>query len=306
MMQQPSPKEIKKEAVSQLKSMLTDYPVVGLIDVEGVPARQLQNIRALLRGEVAIRVAKKSVVRRALEEAAAEKKGLAELEGYVKNQPAFMFSKVNSFKLSKFLAKNKSPAPAKPNSIAPKDIVVPAGDTPFPPGPVMAELQQVGISTAIVGGKISVKEDIVLVKAGAKISPKVAAVLGKLGIEPMEIGLSLLASYEEGMLFTADVLQFDEARLIADIQRAYQEAFNLSVNAVYPTRDTMALMITKAVSEARSLALEAEIYEPEVMELLLGRAKASADALEASLGERWKHASEGRAEPEAAKQEKTQ
>lgn len=306
MMQPVSAKEMKREVVAQLKSMLLDYPVVGIVDVEGVPAKQLQRIRALLRGDTSIRAAKKSIARRALEEAGAEKKGLAELKEYVKNQPAFMFSRINSFKLSGILAKNKAPAPAKPNSIAPRDIVVLRGDTPFPPGPFMAELQQIGVPTAIVGGKISVKADTTVAKAGQKIAPKVAAIMGKLGIEPMEVGLSLVASYEDGALFTADVLKIDEAGLIADIQRAHISAFNLAVNAAYPTKQTIELMISKAYSDARALALEAEIYEPEVMELLLGKAHAGAKALEASLGDKWRESKAGEGAQGEAKTEKGQ
>ena len=65
----------------------------------------------------------------------------------------------------------KTAAPAKPGDIAPEDILVKAGDTPFKPGPIVGELQKAGIPAAIEGGKIVIKKDKVLVKKGEP-SPK--------------------------------------------------------------------------------------------------------------------------------------
>jgi len=262
----------KLEKVEELAKLIKHYPVVGIVNMENIPARTLQKMRAKLRGEVLIKMSKKSIMRHAIEKAAREEKSLEALKDKLQGQPAFIFSKINSFKLYKILEENKVPAPAKPNSIAPKDIVVPKGETPFAPGPILGELQALGIKTEIKGGKIAVKEDTVVAKAGDVIDARLANILSRLGIEPMEVGLDLIAAYEDGTVFLPDVLKVDEEQVKAEIALAYQQAVNLSINSGFLTKETAPLAIAKAYREAFALALEAAIPEPEVIDQLLARA----------------------------------
>ncbi len=261
----------KLEEVDKMAAYLKEYPVVGIVNMEGIPARQLQKMRDLLRGEVLIKMSKKSLIKHALEKASKEEKSLKALEEHIKGQPAFIFSKVNPFKLYKILDKSKTPAPAKPNSIAPKDIVVKKGETPFPPGPMLSELQRVGIPTKISGGKIAISEDKLVVKEGERISPELASVLARLGIEPLEVGLDLLAAWENGTIFLPDILSIDEEKVISDIQDAFLHAVNLSIYSGYITKETAPMAIRKAYSEARALGLQAEIYEPEIIGDILSK-----------------------------------
>ncbi len=262
----------KHEEVDNLKELLLKYPVVGVVNMEGIPARKLQTIRKLLKGEVLIKMSKKSLMLHALEKASKEERSLQGLAGHIGGQPAFIFSKTNPFKLYKILEKNRTSAPAKPDSIAPKDIRVPKGDTPFPPGPLLGELQQVGIPTIVKEGKIAIKEDKVVVSQGDKISPKLALALARLGIEPMEIGINLLAAYEKGTIFLPELLAVDEEKTVAELQLAYQQAVALSLNAGYITKGNVEFAIAKAFRGARALAVNANIFEPDVMKDILSKA----------------------------------
>lgn len=270
----PSAKVLKQKSdeVDNLKKFLLEYPVVGIIDMQGMPASQLQKMRTLFRGQVLIKMSKKSLMQHALEKAAKEEKSLANLAGHIKGQPAFIFSTMNSFKLQKTLDKNRANVPAKPNSIAPKDIVVQKGETPFPPGPVLAELQQVGIPTAIQAGKIAIKEDKVVARSGERISPLLAAALSKLGVAPVEIGINLVAAHEGGTIFLPEVLVVDEAKTLSRLQEAYTKAVNLSINSGYITKDTAELAVYNAFNNAVALAVEANILEPGVIEKILAKA----------------------------------
>ncbi|MFQ5815092.1 MAG: 50S ribosomal protein L10 [Candidatus Hydrothermarchaeaceae archaeon] len=275
----------KLEAVAELKGMLLEYPVVGVVDMEGMPAKQLQKIRRLLKGDTIIKMTRKSVMRHALEKAATEEKSLVVLGEHIKGQPAFIFSEINPFKLNKILVKNRASAPAKPNSIAPNDILIQKGETPFPPGPLLGEMQQVGIPTGIAGGKITVKEDKVVAREGERISPKLAEILGRLGIEPMELSLTLVAAHEAGVVFPSELLSVDEAAVVSDLLEAHGHAVNLSVNSAFLTKETAQLALAKAFSDAKGLALEAGIYEKEVIDQILSRAHAEAVALESAIRE---------------------
>lgn len=277
--------EWKKQEVEDLKKLIVSHSVVGVVDMENIPAKQLQKMRELLRSQVLIKMSKKSLMKLGLEKASKEKNKVDALEEHLGGQPAFIFSDINPFKIYKTLEKNKTSAPAKPNSIAPVDILVPKGDTPFPPGPMLGELQQAGIPATIQGGKITIKDDKVVVKKGERINDKLAMALAKLEIEPMEVGLDMLAVYEDGNIYTPDVLAIDDDETRSNIQTAYQQAFNLSLNSGYITRATASAAITKAACEARNLAINATIFEAEVIDIILAKAQSQALAVDSALGD---------------------
>lgn len=275
----------KQEAVDELKGLLLEYPVVGVVDMGGMPAKHLQKIRGILRNNAMIKMSKRSIMQHAIEKASTEERSLTALGGYIKGQPAFVFSKINPFKLNKVLTSNRATLPAKPESIAPKDIVITKGETPFPPGPLLGEMQQVGIPAAIAGGKITVKENKVVVRKGEKISAKLASILARLGIEPVEMSLSLAAAHEDGTIFPGELLMVDEAGVVSNLQEAHRQAVNLSVNAAWVTKETAQLILSKAFSNARALALGAGIFEKGIIDLFIARAHAKAAALESVIKE---------------------
>jgi large subunit ribosomal protein L10 len=264
--------EQKIRKVEELASLMTEYPVIGVVNMEGIPARQLQKMRALLRGDVAIRMSKKSLMQRALEKVEKKEKTLGLLKDYIRGQPAYVFSKINPFKLYRILESNKASAPIKGNAIAPREIRVQKGETPFPPGPLLGELQQVGIPTTIVGGKIAIKEDTVVARAGEKVSPKLAGMLARLGIEPMEIGLDLMAVHEGGTLFLPETLAIDEEKVLADLQSAFAQAVALSSESGYLTRETAPHVMSRAYARAKALAMEANLFVPAVMTEIVSKA----------------------------------
>lgn len=275
----------KEEEVDKLKNLILEYPIVGIVNMENIPARQLQKMRTILRGDVLIKMSKKSLMKRALEKASKEERSLVELANHIEGQPAFIFSKMNPFRLYKILEKNKARAPAKAKSIAPRDIVVPKGETPFPPGPMLGELQQVGIPTTVQAGKIAIKEDKVVVKEGERINPKVAAILSRLEIEPMEVGLDLVAAFEEGAIFHSDILAVDTDETISSLQLAYRNAFTLSINSGFLTKQSAPAILAKAAMDARNLAIERNIPEPGVMHTILTKAHSNVLSLKSVIGD---------------------
>jgi len=84
----------------------------------------------------------------------------------------------------------------------------------------VGELQQAGIPAAIEGGKVKIRETRTIVKKGEPISKKVADVLAKLGIKPMDVGLVLQAAYYRDTIFTPDLLAIDEEAYYNNIMLA--------------------------------------------------------------------------------------
>ena len=158
--------QYKKDVVKEIEKLIKEYPIVGALNVEGLPTPQLQNMRASLRPDVIIKVSKRRIIKFALEDSKKNVPGIEKLEPYLKGMPGLIFAKDNPFKLYKKLEKSKSPAPAKAGQTAPTDIIVPAGKTSFAPGPVLAELSSIGIKSGVEGGKVAIKQDSTVAKEG--------------------------------------------------------------------------------------------------------------------------------------------
>lgn len=246
-------KQEKMKNVEELAKIIKSSPVIGILDLYKMPSAPLQKIKKELYGKAIIKTAKKSLVKMALLKA--EKK---QLENFLEGQPALLLTETNPFVLSKMLQKNKSPAAAKAGDVAKKDIVVKAGPTDIPPGPAISTLAKVKIPAKVEAGRIAVVKDHVVCKAGEKVSQEAAAALNLLKIEPMEIGLKLVAAYEKGAIYTKDVLLIDEEKTLADIAKAAQQAFNLAINSGYPTKQTISFMLMKAFMNAKALNLESK------------------------------------------------
>src|SRR3989338_6461079 len=169
--------EYKKEIVTSLVKLINQYPIIGIVNMENLPAPQLQAMRAQLRGNFYLTMTKRRLIKLAFEQTKSSKKGIEQLEKHLGGMPALIFTKENPFKLSKTLQKSKSPAPAKAGQIAPKDIMVNKGPTSFAPGPIIGELAMAGIKSGVEGGKVAIKEDSLVVRAGEKIKPKTAEIL---------------------------------------------------------------------------------------------------------------------------------
>ncbi|MFW5746337.1 MAG: 50S ribosomal protein L10 [Nanoarchaeota archaeon] len=268
--------EAKKKEVSEFVELVQEYPVVGIVNMMGLPTPQLQAMREQLRGKVLIRMTKKTLAKRILDQAQKKKEGVEQLEGFLKGMPAFIFTSENPFSLFKTLKKNKSNAPAKAGQTAPGDIVVPAGPTPFAPGPVIGELGAVGIKAGIENGKVAIKQDSVVAKEGETISGQLAGLLTRLGIEPMEIGLDLVAVYQDGTIFEKKMLDIDEQEYLDNITSGHRWAFNLAMEAGVFTPETTELMFVKAQRDSTALAISEGIFTQDIMDVLLSKAAAQA------------------------------
>jgi large subunit ribosomal protein L10 len=266
--------ERKKQIVSELKQLVKDYPIIGVVNMQSLPAPQLQSLRTSLRGKVEIRMTRRRLLRMALEGSPSEKLG-----EHMEGMPALLFTRENPFALYRIIQKNKSSAPAKAGQVAPNDILIQAGPTPFAPGPVIGELGAIGLKTGVEGGKVAIKEDSVVCKKGEAIKGGVADVLRRLGVEPMEIGLHVTAVFENGTIFMADQLFIDEGAFKDKLLSGISSARNLAVECVYPANDIIELLVQKAHREAKAVAIDADIVSSEFIEELLGKGEREALAL---------------------------
>ena len=267
----------KIDSVEELAATINDSKMIGLVNVEGVGAKQLQGIRDSLRGSATIKMSRNTLMIRALEKTT--KKGAKDLVKYVLGPVAFVFSEQDPFALSKFLSENKAAAPAKGGQVSPKDIIVPAQNTGVAPGPFISELAGLKIPSRVKGGTIHITDDTVAVKAGGVISNAMAMMLSRLGIEPMELQLKLIAAYSDGEVLTAGSFAIDLEGLFNQVLLGHQYAVNLSINTGFFTDETLPLIITKASIEAKNLVMTIGFFVPEMVNEFLAKANSEAFVL---------------------------
>ena len=252
--------EAKKKEVERLVKLIKEAKNIGIVDLTSLPSAQFQKLKSKLKDKLAITVSKKSLIKIALERLKAEKKGIEKLEESLENcMPALLITEQDAFKVAKALNSNKSNMAAKPGQVTPKDIIIPEGPTSFPPGPIIGEFGQAGIIAAVEDGKIVIKQEKLLAKAGDVLDEKQTSVLDKFGIEPMEIGLNLRSIFQDGQIFKSDLLSISEKEYIDNLQNSYREALNLAVFVTYPTQETTEILLQKAEREA--LALSTKVPE---------------------------------------------
>jgi len=261
----------KKDEIEEIKKNITTYSSIGVVGIRGIPSNQLQLMRKSLRGIADLKLCRNSLIDRALSESSSN---IQQINKYVEDQTALLFTNENPFKLQKILQQGKTSAPIKAGAVSPKDIVVEKGPTSFPPGPIVGELTGAGIAAGIEGGKVVIRQTKIVAKKGDVVDAKLASILSRLEIHPMELGLDLRAVYQNGMIYESKILSVDETIYKNNLTLAVQHAFNLSVNSAYPTKFTISTLLTKAASQSRNLAINAEIVMPEIIDVLLGKANA--------------------------------
>jgi len=270
------PRERKAAVIRTLMDLLRRYRVVAIADITGLRANQFQRLRAKLRGMAEVKVAKNTLMRKAIEFLRGERPGLEKLIDHLTGPNAFIFTNENVFSLYMFLERNKVTAKARPGDRASKDVVIPAGNTGIPPGPILSVFKMLKVPTRIEEGSIYVAKDTVILRQGEVISREAADLLAKLGIEPIEVGLRVKVAYEDGVILTRDDLSLDLERYKKEVAEAYANALCLSVSVAYPTPEGLNLIIGRAHLEALNLAVNAAIPVKGAAELLIQRAVAQA------------------------------
>lgn len=271
-------KKAKFAKVDALAHELEARKIVAVLDMKGMPGKNLCQIRKSLRGKAVIRMDKRSVMKFAL-----EKTPKRELAGMLGEQPALLLADGNGdpFKIYRMIAKNKSPAPARAGKVTPKEIVVPKGDTGLPPGPVVGDLQKAGLPAKIQGGKIVIDKEVTVAKAGEVVKKDIAEALIKLGIEPFEIQLNVVGAWEGGLVIKKEMLELaaDDARIAGELGCASSEAFALAIGCAWPSRETIGALLGGAGREARAISTAAGIVTKDNVGEMLALAQAQASAI---------------------------
>ena len=199
--------EEKQTEIESIKELLSEYKSIGIADLQKVRAAQLQELKKNLFGKVYMKVMKNTLIKLAIEDM--NKAELKSLEQYLEGSNLYLFTNINPFKLSLLLEKGRVKTTAKSGDISALDVVIPAGNTGQPPGPIISQLNAVGLPTRIESGSVWVSKDTLVVRKGEEINERLASVLSKLGVKAVEAGLSMRVAYDEGLIISQQQLKID-------------------------------------------------------------------------------------------------
>lgn len=273
----------KAREVEEILGFFEKYKTIGVAGLQKVRAAQLQELKKRLRDVAHLRVIKNSLMRRAVA-GCKSKAGIEDLEGFVTGSNVYLFSDLNPFRLVVLLQRSRVKTTARAGDMASFDVVVPAGNTGLPPGPIISQLSGVGLQTRIESGSVWVNRDTLVVEKGGVIDARLATVLSKLGIKPVEAGLTLKAVYDDGLIIGEEQLRIDLDETKRSVEEASADAFRLSLNVAYPVAENVELLLRVAFQEACSLSLGAGFPTGETVGDLLRKAYFEALGLSARVG----------------------
>jgi large subunit ribosomal protein L10 len=272
----------KMSEVEELTKLVNQHKIVGIASLQKVRAAQLQAFKKNLTGQVYMRVIKNTLMKLAIENCK-DKPDLKKLEEHLKGPNVYLFTDLNPFKLALTLEKGKVKTTAKSGDIAAFDVVVPAGNTGQSPGPIISQLNSVGLPTRIESGSVWVSRDTLVVRKGEVIDEKLASVLSKLGIKPVESGLAMDVVYDEGLIIMRGQLKIDVDGTKQNVGAAQADAFALSLSIAYPTPDSMISLLQVAHREAYALSVGAAVPTKETIGDLIRKAHAEMLSLSSRL-----------------------
>ena len=269
----PSQQILQKKIseVQEVAQLIKKYKVIGIASLQKVRAAQLQEFKKNLADKVFMRVIQNTLMKRAIENFN-KKPELKKLVEYLEGSNIYLFTNLNPFKLAFLLEKGKIMTTAKSGDIAAFDVTIPAGNTAQPPGPIISQLNAVGLPTRIESGSVWISKDTLVAEKGDVISERLASILSKLGIKPVEAGLTMKVAYDEDLIITEEQLRIDLNEIRRSIENAHADAFGLSLSVAYPTKENMETLMQIAHQEAYALAIDAVISTKETIKDLIGKA----------------------------------
>ncbi|XP_027110831.2 large ribosomal subunit protein uL10 [Coffea arabica] len=255
----------KKIAYDQkLCQLLDEYSQVLIAAADNVGSNQLQNIRKGLRGDSIVLMGKNTMMKRTIR-VHAEKTGnqaILNLIPVLVGNVGLIFTKGDLKEISEEVAKYKVGAPARVGLVAPVDVVVPPGNTGLDPSQT-SFFQVLNIPTKINKGTVEIITPVELIKKGEKVGSSEAALLAKLGIRPFSYGLVVLSVYDNGSVFSPEVLDLTEDDLIEKFALGVSMVTSLSLAISYPTLAAAPHMFINGYKNVLAIAVETDYSFPQ-------------------------------------------
>ncbi|KAK9127933.1 hypothetical protein Syun_016730 [Stephania yunnanensis] len=248
----------------KLCDLLDEYTQILIVVADNVGSKQLQDIRKGLRGDSVVLMGKNTMMKRTVRVHADKtgNKAFLSLIPLLVGNVGLIFTKGDLKEVSEEVAKYKVGAPARVGLVAPIDVVVPPGNTGLDPSQT-SFFQVLNIPTKINKGTVEIITPVELIRKGEKVGSSEAALLAKLGIRPFSYGLVVLSVYENGSVFSPEVLNLTEDDLIEKFAAGVSMATALSLAISYPTLAAAPHMFINAYKNVLAIAIATDYSFPQ-------------------------------------------
>lgn len=247
-------KDRKAKYRKTLIQYLSEYKHLLVIKVDNVGSSQMQETRQKLRGRAAILMGKNTVMRKVLREESEKNPKLMNLMPYISGNIGFVFTNGDLAELRNEVISNKVPAAARSGQFAPSDCFIPPGPTPLDPGQT-SFFQALNIATKVTKGAIEILTTVHLIVKGERVSSSAVSLLNKLNLKPFFYSIVVEAVYEDGDVYSSDVLDMDDAMLVAKFANGVNKLAALSLAIGYPNQASIPHSFNNALKMLVSISL---------------------------------------------------
>ncbi|KAH7542266.1 hypothetical protein FEM48_Zijuj02G0055200 [Ziziphus jujuba var. spinosa] len=260
----PSRTEKKIQYDQKLCRLLGEHSQILVVGADNVGSNQLQNIRTGLRGHSVVLMGKNTMMKRSVRIHAETtgNKAVLNLIPLLVGNVGLIFTKGDLKEVSDEVAKYKVGAPARVGLIAPTDVVVPPGNTGLDPSQT-SFFQALNIPTKINKGTVEIITSVELIKKGDKVESSAAALLSKLLIRPFSYGLIVQSVYDNGSVFSPQVLDLTEDDLVGKFAAGISMVAAMSAALSYPTLAAAPHMFINAYKNVLAVAVTTEYSFPQ-------------------------------------------
>eukprot|EP00055_Hartaetosiga_balthica_P013463 m.69077 g.69077 ORF g.69077 m.69077 type:complete len:312 (+) comp8264_c0_seq1:105-1040(+) len=249
----------KKQYFVKIAQYFQEYSKVLIVNADNVGSKQLQGVRAALRGEAEVLFGKNTLMRAAI--ARTENDDYVKILPHIKGNIGLIFTNGDLSSLRDLCLEHKVAAPARVGAIAPCLVVVPKGPSGLD-AQKTSFFQALNIQTKIARGAIEIVNDVKLLQPGERVGPSECALLNMLGISPFNYGLVPEYIYDSGSCYPTSILDITESDIIFKFMQGVSQVAAVSLALGRPNHASVPHMIVNGYKNVLSVALATDISFP--------------------------------------------
>eukprot|EP01013_Petalomonas_cantuscygni_P007900 TRINITY_DN205_c0_g1_i1.p2 TRINITY_DN205_c0_g1~~TRINITY_DN205_c0_g1_i1.p2 ORF type:complete len:347 (+),score=112.26 TRINITY_DN205_c0_g1_i1:60-1043(+) len=255
----------KIDYFERFNRLIDTHKTILVVCADNVLSGQMHSVRICLRGRAEIVMGKNTLMRKIIrtryeQDDSESNKILFDAfigEDILRGNVGCIFTNEPVRDICEVLGRFKVSSAARAGSVAPLDVVIPAGQTGLEPTQT-AFFMALDIPTKIEKGQVSILKDVVVCRTGHKVGSSEAKLLQKMKLKPFMYGLEPEYFLEEGIVFPASFLKVDDAALLSGVQIAVDDIAAMSLAAGILTPPALSHSIFGAFKECLALAIAAD------------------------------------------------
>jgi len=242
--------------------LMEKYTKVISFSMNLVGSRQLAIIRQKLRGRAEFLFGKNTMLRKVLRNKCAQEEAdqpekaekLIKLLVLIEGNVGLLFHNEDIKAMRDEVEGETLPCAAKVGIDAPCDVMVKAGPTGCDPTQT-AFFQLLDIPTKINRGQVEIVSDVVVIKQGEKVQASQASLCSKLNITPFAFGPVGRYVYDDGDVYSCEVLDITSEMIENGFTCALRKAASLCMGTGLPDTLTVPHYVYKAWTTVAKLML---------------------------------------------------